>query len=175
MTEKEYEFREKFCTRCGSVRCPSDEEVIKKCSYNKLTKSLPKVTCNESRTEDFSFISGNMKQINLPIPLGASFYKYILACNNMCYITDNSQIGQIKDRIECNHNAICHTRLHSVKKEVLTLDNLAYFIREYGKTCFATEYEATTKAKRVIKENIDTLRSFGIEIDENGKVISNKK
>lgn len=103
----------------------------------------------------------------IPAPLGSTVYRFWTSCCDACWM----QVNRDK-RLQCDVNAICHTRLHSISAIVVDYNNLTLLIDGWGKNIFATYEEAEIAANTILNEHRKAMAELGYVLDEDGKVIS---
>lgn len=104
----------------------------------------------------------------LPAQLGQTVYHYHLTCFDGCLFQKRKFWDSFGHETGRCGKLPCHTRFHSVEKVEVSLANIEWLFRTWGKSTFATYEEAESAAHEKARENIATLRGLGFRLDENG-------
>lgn len=112
------------------------------------------------------FISEDKRTINLPVPLGTYVYQYWTRCNDACLFQKEAFNKAFPPGVEgrCSGDMPCHTRPHLIKPVELSLSNLDWVLRDWGKTVFATENEARTAMNTAIELHKAQLVALGMVV-----------
>lgn len=122
---------------------------------------------NFSKNELEQAITEN-RVLVLPAQIGQTVYNYHLSCFDGCLLQKRKFWDSFGHETGRCGKLPCHTMFHSIEKVEISLDNIGWLFKTWGKTTFATHEEAKTAAHEKIKENIATLRGLGFKLDERG-------
>ncbi|MCL2840299.1 MAG: hypothetical protein FWE05_05945 [Defluviitaleaceae bacterium] len=112
-------------------------------------------------------LSKDNMQINSPVPLGSVVYESGTDCSDVC-IFQKDLTEKHREYIRCDMQALCHTRYRDPRAVNVTLDNVGWLIKKYGKVVFASFDEAVEYSKSLTDAHVKGLCTLGFELDENG-------
>ena len=104
----------------------------------------------------------------LPARIGQTVYNYHLACFDGCLFQKRKFWDSFGHETGRCGTLPCHTRFHSIEQKEVSLANIGWLFRTWGKSTFATYDEAVAAAHEKVKENVSTLRSLGFKLDASG-------
>lgn len=114
-----------------------------------------------------NFISEDKKTINLPVPLGATLYRIITACNDACMLQAEkfNSVFPSKEGGRCSVDMPCHTKLHSALPFVFALGDLDWVLKKWQITCFETESGAKEAGENLIEAHKQQLLALGLNVE----------
>lgn len=104
----------------------------------------------------------------LPAQIGQTVYNYHLSCFDGCTFQKRKFWDSFGHETGRCGTLPCHTKFHSIEQTKVCLDNIAWLLRTWGESTFATYEEAEAAAHQKVKENITTLRGLGFVLDKDG-------
>ncbi len=104
----------------------------------------------------------------LPARMGQTVYHYHLTCFDGCLFQKRKFLDSFGHKTGRCGTLPCHTRFHSIEQKEVSLANIEWLFRTWGKSTFATHEEATTAAREKVNENIAILRGLGFRLDTSG-------
>ena len=82
------------------------------------------------------FINENKTIINLPIPLGSTFYVIHTRCGDFCRFQRNlfnKIVPPTNGKGRCDSDLLCHSIRCEPEERILTLDNINWFLNNWNK------------------------------------------
>jgi len=112
------------------------------------------------------FISHDNKTIHLPVPLGSTVFQFYTKCNDACTFQKEAfdKAFPKADQGRCSEYMPCHTRPGGVRTVTLSLSNLDWVLRDWGKKVFETESEATEAMHAVVELHKKQLVKLGLKV-----------
>ena len=107
--------------------------------------------------------SGFEHHLDIPVPIGEKVYSFWTDCCNAC-----SYQARSNKEIACSKASPCHTKKYKIGPVVLTYDNLATIVKDWGVFYFATSKEAEEAGNIRVANNIKRMRELGYAIDADG-------
>lgn len=104
----------------------------------------------------------------LPARIGQTVYHYHLTCFDGCLFQKRKFWDSFGHETGRCGTLPCHTRFHSIEQKEVSIANIEWLFRTWGKSTFATHEEATAAAREKVNENIATLRGLGFKLDTSG-------
>lgn len=104
----------------------------------------------------------------LPARIGQTVYNYHLTCFDGCLLQKRKFWDSFGHETGRCGTLPCHTMFHSIEPTEVSLANIEWLLRTWGKSTFATHEEAESAAHEKVKENIAILRGLGFKLDERG-------